>query len=184
MRLAFCQQFVGQAGVAVLLLNQGWHAHTLSSAQQRAACVAAHAHHGVRLELADDAAALEKAHKQFRQKHQVFADGATLQAGNGQAHNLESGSRNLFHFHTVVRAHKQNLCRRVAPLDGSRYRDGREDVSARSATANYVAFLFHIIGFQLCLYRFSDYQQLRAPLQGRRRQCGGSRSESPRWQCL
>ena len=142
------KQFVGDTCIGVLLLYQGRHSHHSRRFQGRAAGIAAHAYCHLRTELLDDAARFPLAACQFHQYGKVLPQVLAVEARHGQADNLVAGIGYTLHFHAAFCTYEQDFRIRTQFLNRVGNGHGRENVSARAATADdnarLVVLCFHI----------------------------------------
>ena len=139
-----CQRFVGQSGIAVLLLDETGDAQLVGRAQRSRTGIAAHAYCHVGLEIAQNLLH----HALAAQVVPEDADVAqppqrTEQAAHRQPHYLVACSRHTLHLHSSLGTHEENL--HVGPYLAQCTSDayGREDVPPRTATAYYDSQFTH-----------------------------------------
>ena len=134
------QHPVGESGESVLLLDEAWDAFRSSLSEQGCAGIASHTYRHVGFEFVQDAAGFPKAGKPAEGHLDivlyVFPVQLTLQSEDGQAHDLESCRRHLFHLHLAFGSNEKNLVLRVELAQFGRYRYGGEDVPSRAAAAD------------------------------------------------
>ena len=146
------EQFVRQAGEAVLLLDQGGDFHSRRGPEQGGAGVAAHADDDVRLEFADELLrhrhALQHPEGHLDVVDDVLQVQLALHPDDGEADDPVAGRRHLLHLHLAGGADEEDFRVRVQFLQFVRDRDGREDVSARAASADDGSqwFILHSLG--------------------------------------
>ena len=140
------QQFVGHAGIGVLLLQQGGNALFLSRLEHRSAGITAHADGDVGLEVLEDFLGQTHALEQPGDHLDVTQQVLTVKAAHGQTDDIVPGSRDSFHLHASLGADKEDAGIREAALHFVGNGQGGENVAAGAATAHeYIQLLMMIV---------------------------------------
>ena len=120
---------VGDAGKAVLFLNQRGNAQTHGLVEEWATCKAAHSDDSLRLVSTKHSARLPKAAHEFEREAQVAgACQGAVNATDPQAVDVVPRRGNLVHFHPPQSTDKPDVCLGVSPLDFIRNGQGGMDV--------------------------------------------------------
>ena len=129
------EQPVGDAGKAVLFLNQSRDALPNGLVEQGAAREAAHADHGLWSVCAQQATGLPQTADKFERKAEVAgAREGAVNATDPKAIDLVPGRRDLVHFHAAEGAHKANVGLGISVLDFVCNGERGMDVSTRTAS--------------------------------------------------
>lgn len=139
------QKLVCHSGVGVLLLYESGNAHLAGHIECGTAGIATHSHRHLRTEIADDAQGHVTAAHQIPQDGNVPKQVLAVEAPDGQAFDFIPCRGDALHLHPPFCTNKKYLCVRSFGPYGVGYRNGREDVSSRSATTDdHSEFLVHI----------------------------------------
>ena len=138
------QHLVRDAGEAVLLLDEGGNLHPGGRIEQGSAGIASHADGDVRLEVADDLPGQGDAPEHPERHLEVIDDVLEVQLAlhpyDREAHNLIPRRRDFLHLHLAAGADEEDFRVGVEFLELVRDGYGREDVSARAASADDGAY--------------------------------------------
>ena len=134
------EHLVGQAGKAVLLLDEGGNPHCCGGPEQGSAGISAHAHCDFRFELPDELTGLAYAAEVPGRHQQVVRHVAeselTLQSDYRQTYDTEALCRDFFHFHLALGSHEENLGFRIHLHELLGDGDRREDMSPGAASTD------------------------------------------------
>ena len=132
----FGKQFVGHAGIRVLLLQQSGYAHAFGHIECGSAGIAAHAYCHLRTEVAQDAARHAAAFQYFEQHGYVLQQIFAIKAGYGQSLDGVACCWHTLHFHTSLSAYKKYLGIGAFGLYFVGDGHGRKDVASSTSTAD------------------------------------------------
>ena len=93
------KEFIRNAGIGVLLLNEAGDSPFCADIKRRATCISAYTDGCHRLELAHNLTRHALTLPYFEEHDDVFQQMFTVESTDGKALNLISGSRNTLHFH-------------------------------------------------------------------------------------
>ena len=129
------QKPVGDAGKAVLFLDERRDAFPNGLVEQGATGKAAHADHGLWSVRAQQATGLPQAADEFEREAEVAgACQGAVDAADPQAIDVVPGRRDLVHFHAARGAHKANVGLGISALDFVGDGEGGMDVATRAAS--------------------------------------------------
>ena len=129
------QKPVGDAGKAVLFLDERRDALPNGLVEQGATGKAAHADHGLRSVRAQQATGLPQAADEFEREAEVAgACQGAVDAADPQAVDVVTCGRNLVHFHASECTHKPDVGLGIAALDFVGDGEGGMDVATRAAS--------------------------------------------------
>ena len=129
--------FVGDAGVGVLLLDEGRYVHLLRHHQRGSRGVSAYTHHDVGTEIAYDFFSLAAAFHQFPQHLEVAPQALAVEAHHLQAFYIVACGGHALHLHAPLGSHKEYFYIGVAPAQRVGYGQCREYVATGTAAAYY-----------------------------------------------
>ena len=130
------QQLVGDAGVAVLLLDETGDAHVGRLVERRTAGIAAHADSYLRLELLDDGLGHALALPDLKEHFYVLQQVLAVETHDRQPLDVVARLGHTLHLHATFGTDEQYLSVGTQLADGIGYRDGGKDVTAGSTAAD------------------------------------------------